>query len=91
MKRRNFTILTLLLATKTQIVNDFPILQCRVGPVLKSVFWNDNTHLSEIFSFNISESQTYLKYYYCQANIPILSPGYVIDNTQLDFQILHLF
>ena len=52
----------------------FPILQCRAGPMLNSVLWNAITHLSEIFYFNISESQTYLKYYHCQANIPILSP-----------------
>ena len=27
----------------------FSILQCRVDPMLSSVFWNENTHLSEIF------------------------------------------
>ena len=55
----------------------FPILQCRVGPMLSSVFWNANTYLSEIFYFNISESQTYSKYYQCQANMSNLSPWYI--------------
>ena len=27
----------------------FPILQCRAGPMLSSVFWNANAYLSEIF------------------------------------------
>ena len=55
----------------------FPILLCGVGPLLSSVFWNANVHLSEIFYFNISESQTYSKYYHCQANILILSAWYI--------------
>ena len=55
----------------------FPILQCRVGPMLISVFWNTNTYLSEIFYFNISESQTYSKYYHCQTNTWNLSPRYI--------------
>ena len=45
--------------------------------MLSSVFWNANTHLSEIFYFNIPESQTYSKYYHSQANIPNLSRGYI--------------
>ena len=52
----------------------FPILQCRVGPMLSSVFWKANTHLSDKCYFNISESQTYSKYYHCQANILNWSP-----------------
>ena len=52
----------------------FRILQCRVGPMLSSVFGNANTYLSEIFYFNISESQKYSKYYHCHANISNLSP-----------------
>ena len=55
----------------------FPLRQCRVGPMLSSVFWNENTDLSEIFYFNISESQTFSKYYYYQANISNLSAWYI--------------
>ena len=40
--------------------------------MFSSVFWNANTYLSKMFYTNISESQTYSKYYHCQANIPIL-------------------
>ena len=58
-------------------INTIPILKCRVGQMLSSVFWNANTHLSEIFYFNIPESQTYSKYYHCQANIPNLFPWYI--------------
>ena len=46
----------------------FPIMQYIVGPMLSSVFWNANIHLSETFYFNIFESQTYSKYYHCQTN-----------------------
>ena len=45
--------------------------------MFSSVFWNANTHISKIFYSNISESQTYSKYYHCQANIPILSLCYI--------------
>ena len=45
--------------------------------MLSSVFWNANTYLCEIFYFNISESQTYSKYYHCQANISNFSPRYI--------------
>ena len=45
--------------------------------MLSSAFWNAKTHLSEIFYFNISESQTCSKYYHCQANITNLSPWYM--------------
>ena len=51
-------------------------MQCRVVPMFSSVFWNANTNLPKVFYSNISESQTYLKYYHCQANFPILSPCY---------------
>ena len=44
--------------------------------MLSNVFWNANSHLSEIFYFNIPEAQTYSKYYQSQANIP-MSPGYL--------------
>ena len=54
----------------------FPILQCRVGSMVSSAFFNVNTHLSEIFDFNISESQTYSKYYHYQANISNASPRF---------------
>ena len=43
-------------------------MQYIVGPMLSSVFWNANIHLSETFYFNIFESQTYSKYYHCQTN-----------------------
>ena len=52
----------------------FPILKCRVGPMLNSTFCNPNTHLSEIFYVSFSESQIYSNYYHCQENIPNLSP-----------------
>ena len=55
----------------------FPILQCRVGPMSSAVFGNANTDLSDIFYFNIFESQTYSKYYHCQANISNFSPWYI--------------
>ena len=58
-------------------------MQCRVGSMLSSVFQNENTHLSEVFYFNVSESQTYSKYYYCQENIPILSPCYISPNASV--------
>ena len=51
--------------------------------MLKSVFQNENTHRSEIFCFNIFESKTYLKYYHCKANIPILSQCYVAPNASV--------
>ena len=51
--------------------------------MLSSVFWNENTHLSEIFYFNIFKSQTYSKYYHCKANIPILSPCYIPPNASV--------
>ena len=53
------------------------MLQCRVGPMLSSVFQNKKTHFSEIFYFNISEYQTYSKYY---QYIPIVSPHYKPPN-----------
>ena len=38
--------------------------------MLNSVFWDANIlRYSDIFYSNISESQTYSKYYHCQANI----------------------
>ena len=49
-------------------------MQCRVGRMLSSVFWNANTRLPEIFNCDISESQTYSKYYHYEANISNLSP-----------------
>ena len=52
------------------------MLQCRIDPMLSSVLWNANTYLSKIFYFSISESQTYSKYYHCQANISNLSQRY---------------
>ena len=55
----------------------FLLMQCSIGPMLSSAFWNANNHLSEIFYFNISESQTCSKYYHCQANSPNLSPWYI--------------
>ena len=51
--------------------------------MLSSVIQNENTNLSEIFYFNISESQTYSKYYHCQANTPIFSPCYVPPNASV--------
>ena len=45
--------------------------------MLNSAFRNANTYSSEIFYFNISESQTYSKYYHCQGNISNLSPWYI--------------
>ena len=50
--------------------------------MLGSVFWNANTYLSEIFYFNVSESQTYSKYFHCQANMSNLSPWYIPPNVQ---------
>ena len=47
-------------------------VQC---PALLS--WNANAHISKTFYSNISESQTYSKYYHCQANIQILSLSYI--------------
>ena len=55
-------------------------IQCRVGPMLTSTFRNAKTHLSETFYFNISDTQTYLKYYHCQANIPNFSPWYILPS-----------
>ena len=59
---------------RTEKKTSFPMLKCRVAPMLSSVFWNANNHLSEIFYFNIPESQTYSKYFHCHANISNLSP-----------------
>ena len=41
------------------------------------MFCNANTYISETFYFNISESQTYSKYYHCQANLSDLPPWYI--------------
>ena len=51
--------------------------------MLRSVFWNANTYHSEVFYFNISESQTYSKYYYCQVNILNLSPWYILPSASV--------
>ena len=51
--------------------------------MLSNVFYNANTYLSEIFYFNISASQTYLKYYHCQANAPILSSCYILPSASV--------
>ena len=64
-------------------INTVPNTVIQSRSSVSEVFYNANTHLSEMFYFNISESQTYSKYYHCQANIPILSPSYVPPSTSV--------
>ena len=68
------------------------MLQCRVGSVLSSVFKNANTHLSEIFYFNISEFQIYSKYYHLSSkNSNFVSMLHASQHQCSNMQAFHYF